>query len=140
MINQLNNNVFLIWTFIVLLILSPNVMAEDEARAAVYVKLTKGMAVNYGQPSLSRLKYMKIAVQVRLQNVVEAEAIEHHLPALLDSLITLFSSSEESLVNSTGGREEIRKRALETVQRVMKREEGQSIVQDLLFGSFIIQR
>jgi flagellar basal body-associated protein FliL len=140
MINQLNNNVFLIWTFIVLLILSPNVMAEDEARAAVYVKLTKGMVVNYGQPSLSRLKYMKIAVQVRLQNVVEAEAIEHHLPALLDSLITLFSSSEESLVNSTGGREEIRKRALETVQRVMKREEGQSIVQDLLFGSFIIQR
>jgi len=98
------------------------------------------MVVNYGQPSLSRLKYMKIAVQVRLENVTEAESIEHHIPALLDSLIKLFSACEESLANSSDGREEIRKMALEVVQRVVRKEERQDIVQDLLFGSFIVQR
>ena len=140
MLNQFNINLFFIWVLIALLIISPNVLAEEDAKAAVYVKLSKGMVVNYGQPSLSRLKYMKIAIQVRLQSAVAAESIEYHMPALLDSLITLFSACEENLVNSSGGREEIRKLALETVQRVIKQEEGEPLIQDLLFGSFIVQR
>ncbi|MFT7689132.1 MAG: flagellar FliL protein [Candidatus Azotimanducaceae bacterium] len=140
MLNQFNNSLLFKWVLIALLIFSPGAMAEGDPKAAVYVKLTKGMVVNYGQPSLSRLKYMKIAVQVRLTNVVEAESIEHHMPALLDSLITLFSACEESLVDTSGGREEIRKMALDAVQRVVKKEEGKPIIQDLLFGSFIVQR
>ena len=113
---------------------------EDEAKSAVYVKLSKGMVVNYGDPSLSRLKYMKIAVQVRMNNAIDAEAIEHHMPALLDSLIILFSSCDEDLIASAGGREEIRQRALDAVQNVIQREEGEPLVEDLLFGSFIIQK
>jgi len=121
--------------------LAPITWAEDDkASAAVYVKLSKGMVVNYGEPSLSRLKYMKIAVQLRLQSVIAAEAIEHHMPALTDALITLFSACDEDLINASGGREEIRSMALEAVNKVLKIEEGEPLVQDLLFGSFIVQR
>ncbi|MBL4681372.1 MAG: flagellar basal body-associated FliL family protein [Pseudomonadales bacterium] len=113
---------------------------SDEGKTAVYVKLSKGMVVNYGEPSLSRLKYMKVVVQVRLQSASAIEAINHHMPALLDALITLFSACDEDLIDASGGREEIRSMALEAVNKVLDREEGEPLIQDLLFGSFIIQR
>lgn len=113
---------------------------EDEGGGAIYIKLSKGMVVNYGEPSLSRLKYMKIAIQVRLKSAAAAEAIVHHTPALLDALITLFSACDEDLINASEGREEIRSMALEAVNKVLNREEGEPLVQDLLFGSFIVQR
>ncbi len=105
-----------------------------------YVRLTKGMVVNYGEPSLDRLKYLKIAVDVRVPNAENAELVEHHLPALLDSLVLVFAGSEEETVRTGMGKEEIRQLALEKVQSVMKAEEGDSIVEDLLFSTFVVQR
>ena len=113
---------------------------DDEPSTPVYVKLSKGMVINYGEPSLSRLKYLKIAIQVRLGSIPDGQTIEHHMPALKDALITLLSACDEELILSTGGREEIRLMALAAVQKVIKKEEGEPLIQDLLFGSFIVQR
>ena len=124
------------------LIAIPVVAAEDEEeeRTAVYLKLSKGLVINYGEPSLSRLKYIKIAVQVRLQSSVDAVTVRHHLPAMKDALITLFSALDEALIQNPGGREEIRLMALDQVQQVIQYEEGAPLIKDLLFGSFIVQR
>lgn len=105
-----------------------------------YVPLTKGLVVNYGEPSLNRLKYLKVAVSVRVASASDAELVEYHRPALLDTLVRVFTASEEETVKTGGGQEAIRQLALEQLRGIMKNEEGDSVIQDLLFGTFVVQR
>tara|TARA_R110002073_G_scaffold4917_15_gene31101 strand:- start:11070 stop:11459 length:390 start_codon:yes stop_codon:yes gene_type:complete len=105
-----------------------------------YVKLTKGMVINYGEPSLNRLKYLKVAVDVRVPSAGAAELVEYHLPALLDALVIVFTNSEDELIRSSGGKEEIRQQALVKLKSVMSSEEGDEVIEDLLFSSFVVQR
>ena len=128
-------SVFLGWFLSIVFLSSAH--AESSTQ---YVTLSKGMVVNYGEPSLNRLKYIKVAVDVRVLGATEAELVEYHRPALLDTLVHVFTASEEETVKSGGGKEAIRQLALEEVQGVMKTEEGDVIIQDLLFSTFVVQR
>ncbi|MFT4799559.1 MAG: flagellar basal body-associated protein FliL, partial [Candidatus Azotimanducaceae bacterium] len=67
---------------------SQELLAESDTQ---YVRLTKAMVINYGEPSLSRLKYMKVAVDVRVPTASAADLVEYHIPALLDAVVTVFS-------------------------------------------------
>lgn len=111
--------------------------AEDGIK---YVRLTKGMVLNYGEPSLNRLKYLKVAVDVRVPNAEAADLVEYHSPALMDALVSVFTSSEEEMVKTGIGKEEIRQRALKDLQAVLLSEEGDEVIEDLLFSSFVVQR
>lgn len=105
-----------------------------------YVPLSKGMVVNYGEPSIKRLKYLKVAVDVRVESAADAELVEYHRPALLDSLVRVFTASEDETIRTGEGKEAIRQLALERLQTVMKAEEGDIIIEDLLFSTFVVQR
>jgi flagellar FliL protein len=105
-----------------------------------YLKLSNDMVVNYGDPSLGRLRYLKFAVNVRVAHSSIGDIVAYHQPALLDSLIILFSSQPDVRVNSAAGQEEIRQLALAELRRIMKREEGEEYIDDLLFVRFVVQR
>jgi flagellar FliL protein len=98
------------------------------------------MVVNYGDPSLGRLRYLKFAVNVRVAHSNIGNIVGYHQPALLDALIILFSSQPDARVNSAAGKEEIRQLALTELRRIMKREEGEEYIEDLLFVRFVVQR
>ena len=132
------------------ILICAQVQAEAEATAEAdsaeqqtgisYVRLSKGMVINYGEPSLNRLKYLKVAVDVRVKNANAADLVEYHSPALMDALIEVFSASEVEVVKTSSGKEEIRQKALKALQAVMTSEEGDEVIQDLLFSSFVVQR
>lgn len=119
------------------LVLSSITRAESNTQ---YVPLSKGLVVNYGEPSLKRLKYLKVAVDVRVESAADAELVEYHRPALLDSLVRVFTASEDETIRTGEGKEAIRQLALERLQTVMKAEEGDVIIEDLLFSAFVVQR
>ena len=126
-----------------LLILASIAFAQQELLAesnTQYVRLTKAMVINYGEPSLSRLKYLKVAVDVRVPSASAADLVEYHRPMLLDALVTVFTDLEAEVVKSADGKEEIRQQALAELQRAMKAEEGDQVIEDLLFSSFVVQR
>jgi flagellar FliL protein len=112
----------------------------DVSKGTSYLKLSNDMVVNYGDPSLGRLRYLKFAVNVRVESSAIGSIVGYHQPALLDALILLFSSQSDARVNSAAGKEEIRQLALQEVRRIMKREEGEEYIQDLLFVRFVVQR
>lgn len=116
--------------------------AQEEADpdATRYVRITKDMVVNYGDPSLKRLKYIKFAVDARVGSLDSAEVVMHHQPALIDRLVILFSEQDEMLIHSAQGKEEVRMHALAELQEIVAREEGEAHIQDLLFTTFIVQR
>jgi len=111
-----------------------------ERKGTSYLKLSNDMVVNYGAPSLGRLRYLKFAVNVRVGHSNIGNIVGYHQPALLDALIILFSSQPDTKVNSTTGKEEIRQLALIELRRIMKREEGEEYIDDLLFVRFVVQR
>jgi len=111
-----------------------------ESKGTSYLKLSNDMVVNYGDPSLGRLRYLKFAVNVRVEHSNVGSIVGYHQPALLDALIILFSSQPDAKVNSAAGKEEIRLLALTELRRIMKREEGEEYIEDLLFVRFVVQR
>ena len=106
----------------------------------LYVKISEGMVLNYGEPSLNRLKYIKIALNIRVANAEDAEVIEYHMPAIKDRLITIFTSQDEAMIRSADGKEEIRRSALAELQKLIEKEYGEPIINDLLFARFVVQR
>jgi len=126
--------------FLLLIFTACLVRSDNKGSDAMYVKLTKGLVLNYGEPSLARLRYLKVDVHARVKSADDADAVEYHSPALQDILVSIFCAQDEDSVASAEGKEEIRAQVLSAFQKLIKKEEGETIVQDVLFTSFIVQR
>lgn len=107
-------------------------------KSAVYVPLQPPFVVNYG--GKGRLKYLRAELSVRVADSELANSIRHHLPFIRNELVLLFSRQTEEVVNSTQGREALRKKALEAVKGVVLAEDELEGVEDLFFTNFVVQR
>ena len=67
-------------------------------------------------------------------------AARYHLPALRNSLVLLLSRQDEVTVSTGSGREAIREEALVELRALLKTEEGQPYIDDLMFTNFVVQR
>ena len=105
-----------------------------------YVSFGHPLVINYGNPSLGRLKYLKLDLQFRVEGAEAADLVEYHLPALRHGLIMLLSRQIQQKVSLPQGKEDIRQEALDVVQKLMMREEGEKTIEDLLFTNFVVQR
>jgi flagellar FliL protein len=113
---------------------------EEEAPVAhapsAYVSLVPALVGNYGAGT--KLKYYKadIALRVKAENVAK---VEYHEPLIRDQLIQLFAQQTDENMSSTEGKEAMRQAALVQVQTILKEEEGDILVDDLLFNNLIVQ-
>lgn len=120
--------------------LSGAVHAEEKAATtsspSAYVNLVPAIVGNYGAGS--KLKYYKadIALRVQAENVSK---VEYHEPLIRDQLIQLFAQQTDEDMNEFDGKEAMRKAALQQVQQVLKQEEGEDLVEDLLFNNLVVQ-
>jgi flagellar FliL protein len=121
-------------------ILMSGAAAASDGDVTQYVNISTGMVLNYGEPSLNRLKYIKIALNARVANAEAAEIIEYHMPAIKDRLVTIFTSQDEETIRSPDGKEQIRQSALAELQKLIEEEHGEPVIDDLLFGRFVVQR
>ena len=68
-------------------------------------------------------------------------AARYHLPALRNSsLVLLLSRQDEVTVTTGSGREAIREEALMELRAVLKAEEGQPDIDDLMFTNFVVRQ
>lgn len=113
---------------------------EEEAPAAnapsAYVSLFPALVGNYGAGT--KLKYYKadIALRVKAENVAK---VEYHEPLIRDQLIQLFAQQTDEDMNEFEGKERVRKAALLQVQQALAQEEGETLVDDLLFNNLVVQ-
>lgn len=118
---------------------STTAYAEDAAVPAVqtaYVSLAPALVGNYGAGT--KLKYYKadIALRVQAENVA---TVEYHEPLIRDQLIQLFAQQTDEDMQESAGKEGVRKAALKQVQQALNQEEGQPLVEDLLFNNLVVQ-
>ncbi|OZG74768.1 flagellar basal body-associated protein FliL [Hahella sp. CCB-MM4] len=112
---------------------------EGEPELIQYIEMTPSFVLNYGPPS-PKLSYAKVDISLRVNSRAAAEGVEHHMPALRNAIVLLFSKQTEEIMGNNQGREKLRLEALETLKNILQEEEGNPMVEDLLFTNFVVQR
>ncbi|NQD92358.1 flagellar basal body-associated protein FliL [Pseudomonas sp. CrR25] len=111
---------------------------QAAAPQAIYLNLVPALVGNFG--SGPKLKFYKADVALRV-NGAEAEAkVAHHEPLIRNQLVMLFAQQTEEGLSAPDAKEQLRQEALKQVQQVLSQEEGQPLVEDLLFNNLILQR
>ena len=121
-----------------LLLMPPLARANEASTApAAYVSLVPPLVGNYA-PGSKKLKYYKADIALRVGNDNKAK-VEMHEPLIRDQLILLFAQKTEEELASIEGKEALRQEALRRVQQTLQQEEGQPLVNDLLFNNLVVQ-
>ncbi|MCT7359301.1 MAG: flagellar basal body-associated protein FliL [Thalassobium sp.] len=115
------------------------VRAEDApiATETKYLHLEPAFVVNYG--STGRMKYLRTEIALKVSGNDAAAAVSQHKPYIRNNLVMLLSAQEAETMNSSQGRESLRKVALDEVRALMVKLEGSPLVDDLFFSNFVVQ-
>ena len=123
----------------ILLMLSTTSFASGGGGGAAspFIPLTPPIVVNImdGQ----RIRHMQVIIEIKLVDPANAPKVDLHRGPIRHELILLLSSQDAGTISSALGKEQLRKDALEAVQKVMQKLEEDPIVESLYFTNFIIQ-
>lgn len=86
-----------------------------------------------------RIRHMQVIIEIKLVDPANSPKIDLHRGPIRHELILLLSSQDAGTISSALGKEQLRKDALEAVQKVMQKLEEDPIVESLYFTNFIIQ-
>lgn len=109
------------------------------AMAYAYFGLEPDIVTNYLSTSSRKLGYVRVTVELMLEDESQLEAVAHHAPLLRATTIDIFGRQPEEKIKSLTGREEIRQLCLQTLREQMKRETGSEIVKDVIFTKYLYQ-
>ncbi|GMQ89244.1 MAG: flagellar basal body-associated protein FliL [Gammaproteobacteria bacterium] len=102
-----------------------------------YVPLDPPFVVNF--TSDTDIRFLQITVEVGTRDSGAVEQIKEHRPAIRNSLVMLFSSQDPYTLNTREGKEQLRAETLAEIQKVLKEETGNAIVENAFFTSFVMQ-
>ena len=108
---------------------------SDEVR---YFDMTPALVTNYGGPG--RMKYIKAEISIRVDSADAYRAVTHHHPSLRHAMIMLLSRQTDDSIATAEAKETLRVAALEELRGVMESEEGDPMIEDILFSSFFVQK
>lgn len=104
-----------------------------------YYGLEPDIVTNYLSDGSRKLGYVRLTVELMLEDVSYLEAAEHHSPLLRATIINIFGRQPEEKVKSLTGREEIRRACLEKVRELIKKETGSDMIKDVIFTKYLYQ-
>lgn len=111
--------------------------AEISQPQTKYIHLTPAFVVNYG--STGRMKYLRTEIALKVSGGQAAAAVSSHRPYIRNNLVFLLSAQDSDVVNTSLGRENLRKAALDEVRALMTELEGEAFIDDLYFENFVVQ-
>jgi flagellar FliL protein len=85
------------------------------------------------------MKYLRTEIALKVIGTEAASAVKNHRPYIRNNLVFLLTAQDSNSVNSSAGRETLRKVALEEVRVLMTELEGMPYVDDLFFENFVVQ-
>ncbi|WP_221793453.1 flagellar basal body-associated FliL family protein [Oceanobacter mangrovi] len=107
------------------------------ASGVQYIYFEPAFVINFG--SEGRMRYLRTEIALLVGSADAAAKVSQHKPSLRNALVFMLSAQEPETVNTSQGREMIRKQALEAVRQTMVRLEGMAYVDDLFFNTFVVQ-
>ena len=121
-----------------------NKSKTDKAKTATkikaplkYVSLDPPFVVNFSAET--DIRFLQITVELGTRDVNVTEQIKEHRPAIRNNLVMLFGGQDPYELNTREGKEKLRAATLTEVQKVLKRETGNTGVESVFFTSFVMQ-
>ena len=102
-----------------------------------YFGFEPDIITNYIGQGNKKLGYVRITVDLMLNDISDIGVVEHPTPLLRDAIVEILSKEPEENIKSLTGREEIRKRCTEKLKALLKQETGQEIVREVLFTKYL---
>ncbi|NVK25081.1 MAG: flagellar basal body-associated protein FliL [Gammaproteobacteria bacterium] len=102
-----------------------------------YYGFEPDIITNYVSVNNNKIGFVRITVELMINDVSNVSIIEHHAPLLRDAIIDVLIRQPEQKVKSMTGREEIRVLILDKLRELMKKETGQTLVRDLFFAKYL---
>ncbi len=84
-----------------------------------------------------KLGYVRLTVELMIEDSSNYEVVEHHAPLLRDAIITIIGQQPEAKVKSINGRHEIQRMCEEKVKNLLTKETGQPLIKKLLFTQWL---
>ncbi|RVU29727.1 flagellar basal body-associated FliL family protein [Neptunomonas marina] len=119
----------------------PFAWAADEEGAPAedyigYIEL-KPFITNFGGPGKSR--FLKCEVTIQVATEAAHHAVNAHMAHIRNDLVFLFSAQEEKDLDGIEAQQNLAKKGLKLVQKILVEEEGEAMVSDMFFTSFVTQ-
>lgn len=113
-------------------------MAQTGSNFA-YFSLEPDIVTNYLGLNARKLGYVRVTIELMLEDANYLTAAEHHSPLLRAATIEIIGRQTEEKVKSLTGREDIRRACLETMRELMKKETGNEMIKDVIFTKYLYQ-
>ena len=110
---------------------------EVVRKSYAYFSLEPEIVTNYLGSSARKLGFVRVSIELMLEDPDFLEAAEHHSPLMRAATIEVFGSQPEEKVKSLTGREDIRRSCLEKLQELMLRETGSKMIKDVIFTKYL---
>lgn len=124
---------------VIIFIASAHTPAANAQSNFAYFGLEPDIITNYLGSNARKLGYVRVTVELMLEDADHLEAAEHHSPLLRATTIDIFGRQSEEKVKSLTGREDIRRTCLETLRELMKKETGSEMIKDVIFTKYLYQ-
>ena len=122
-------------TFFTLLFILP-VTNKLNAYEYAYFGFEPDIVTNYVAVK-KKMGYVRLTVELMIDNASNYDVVEHHSPLLRDAIINIIGQQPESKIKSINGRYEIQHLCEEKVKSLLKKETGQPLIKKLLFTQWL---
>jgi flagellar FliL protein len=134
----MKKTIWLLANLLVILSCQSLVYAQDTtSKNYAYFSLEPDIVTNYLGSSARKLGFVRVSIELMLEDSDFLEAAEHHSPLMRAAAIEVFGSQPEEKVKSLTGREDIRLRCLEKLQELMLKETGSKMIKDVIFTKYL---
>ncbi len=110
--------------------------AENAEEYVSYIEL-KPFVTNFGGVGKSRFVKCEVTIQVSSENA--HHAVNQHIPHIRNDIVFLLNEQTEDSIATVEMQKMLAKKALKKVQDILVDEEGEALVSDLFFTSFVVQ-
>jgi flagellar FliL protein len=110
---------------------------HGSSKPAVYFAFDPPMVVNFDDTQAVR--FLQLTIEVLTRDEHDVDAIKLHSPAIRNNLLMLMNGRDYKALMTREGKEALRQECLKEVQRILKKETGKPLVEDLYFTSFVVQ-
>jgi flagellar FliL protein len=110
---------------------------EGQTENVGYYGFEPDIITNYVSVNSKKIGFVRVTVELMIEDVSYVSLIEHHAPLLRDAIINILIRQPEQKVKSMTGREEIRVLILDKLRELMKKETGQELVRDMFFAKYL---
>jgi len=113
------------------------VVEDEEPRQPFYFEIKPEIVVNF--PGTERPRYMQLALTLVTYDEAALEALKLHSPVVRNDLLLMLSGLDSGLLMTREGKDEMRKKALETIRKIMLERYRSEAVEDVYITRFVMQ-